>query len=314
MNPRMKIFMYLQNPVKVFTITDDIIHLFETEFTQFQFERIHSSKELISRLHEPYGILCWHFSQSWYDRATNLRFIATPAAGREWIETDPSGRVQVIFGTFHGTLIAESVLGMMLYFNRAFHIVIRNQQAHTWDRNAQAHTTRLWHQHVLIAGYGHIGRTIAQKLVPFECSVQALQRQHQSGDDPLTGATYITTERLNDALAGADHVIAVLPQDISTDDFFTVEKFQQMKRSAFFYNVGRGNCCREKVLEQALHESLIAGAAIDVFDKEPLSAASPLWDRENVLITPHSSAIFKEYLFVWYEEVKQFLNQFKAFA
>ena len=112
----------------------------------------------------------------------------------------------------------------------------------------------------------------------------------------------ITFDRLEEELPCADHVVLLLPGGRATDGIFTERHFNAMKPGAFLYNLGRGNCYREEDLITALKNGTIAGAGLDVFAEEPLPADSPLWEQPNVLITPHSSAISREYIDLFIRE------------
>ena len=93
----------------------------------------------------------------------------------------------------------------------------------------------------------------------------------------------------------------LLPGGSETDNVFTPRHFSAMKPGAYLYNLGRGNCYQEEDLLRALETGPLAGAAPDVFAREPLPPASPLWRKGNVLITPHSSAISREYIDLFIE-------------
>jgi len=104
-------------------------------------------------------------------------------------------------------------------------------------------------------------------------------------------------------------VVIVLPGGAETDGIFTARHFNAMKPGAYLYNLGRGNCYSEEDLLDALKNGPLAGAGLDVFAEEPLPPTSPLWEQPNVLITPHSSGISREYidLFIheWIEKLRK---------
>jgi phosphoglycerate dehydrogenase-like enzyme len=112
----------------------------------------------------------------------------------------------------------------------------------------------------------------------------------------------ITFDRLEEELPYADHVVLVLPGGKETDGIFTARHFNPMKPGAYLYNLGRGNCYREEDLATALENGPLAGAALDVFAEEPLPLSSLLWGRKNVVITPHSSAVSREYIDLFIQE------------
>jgi phosphoglycerate dehydrogenase-like enzyme len=104
-------------------------------------------------------------------------------------------------------------------------------------------------------------------------------------------------------VADADHVACVLPGDTGTDSLLDAAAFARMKRSAYVYNLGRGNAIDAQALVSALNSGQIAGAFLDVVPEEPLPADSPLWDVPNLYLTPHASAIQAEYLDLYFEEL-----------
>ncbi|MBD3315347.1 MAG: D-2-hydroxyacid dehydrogenase, partial [Chitinivibrionales bacterium] len=225
---------------------------------------------------------------------------------------DPSGRVRTFYGAFHGYLIAESLLGAILYFNHRLDIMVDRQRRKTWDRAAQAHTRLLRGRRVLLLGYGAIGRHCARVLKPFDVTIYGLQRKHKSGTDPETGVEYVTISRLDELLGRVEHVAAMLPGGAETNNLLTRKRFGAMKPGAYFYNVGRGNCYAEEDLVWALDTGILGGAALDVFAREPLPADSPLWERGNVMITPHSTCIYQDYLYLYYDELRETLGNLFA--
>lgn len=303
-----KLFISLRSSVKPFNFPPDLLRRLWEDFPQYAVEEIDSTEELNARIDEPDVVVCWHFPADLYARAGNLKLVCTPAAGKDWVAQDPAGHVRTVYGAFHGHMIAESLLGMILHFNHRNDLLLANQRRRKWDRDVQADTRLLRGQHVLFVGYGTIGRLCARVLRRFDVKMKGLQRTHRDGRDPETGVAYITAEGLDNALAEANHVVLVLPGKRTTDGFFTREHFERMKPTAFLYNFGRGNCYAESDLVWALRNGQIAGAGLDVFAEEPLSAGSRLWAMENVLISPHSSCIYVDYMYLYYEELKDVLR------
>jgi phosphoglycerate dehydrogenase-like enzyme len=109
-------------------------------------------------------------------------------------------------------------------------------------------------------------------------------------DDRPPGVTEIhAPQDLDDVLPRGDFVILTIPHTPETEGLFNAQRFGLMKRSAFFINIGRGKTTRLDDLVEALRSGQIAGAALDVFEQEPLPRDHPLWDAPNVLITPHTA-------------------------
>jgi D-2-hydroxyacid dehydrogenase (NADP+) len=277
--------------------------------------RVFTEPELmVAQIADADYVITWHFEKEWYTRAHRLRAVITPAAGKDLADEDPSGRVPLYNCHFHGRMMAQSLVAMILYFSNRFHLTLVNQRCHFWDRNAQFPMHLLDRQRVLIAGYGHIGRHAARLLAPLGCSIVGLQRTHKGGVDPQTGARFTTPDHLREELKAADHVVLLLPNTPDTRGLFDSTLFSCMKPSAFFYNQGRGAVVIEDDLVASLQNGTIAGAGLDVFEREPLPPSSPLWSLQNVILTPHTSAGYEEYGELFVEELLQQLGSLESGA
>lgn len=263
------------------------------------------SKDFMEALPQAEGAVVWYFKRDWLDRAPQLQWIATPAAGRDWIELPPGCNLPVHFGGFHGLMMAESVLGAMLYFCKAFEMSRRLQKQKKWARiKISRQITSLHRARVTILGFGRIGATIGRVLKPFGCILTGVKRTPSGAPDYFTPEDRIVTaDALDGVLAETDHLILVLPGGPDTDGLLTTRHFSLLPRHARLYNVGRGNVYREGDLVHALKEGWIAEAYLDVFGEEPLPESSPLWEFDNVLIQPHLSAASPQYLDLFIEEL-----------
>lgn len=189
-------------------------------------------------------------------------------------------------GVFDGA-IAEYVLAQILSFAKDLQGSFRLQQAHIWQHRE---SERIAGRTALIVGTGPIGRATARLLRAVGMKVSGSGRRAR-GNDPDFG-TITATETLPEQLADADYVIAAAPLTELTRHMFHNATFAAMKPSARFINVGRAGLVRTEDLVSALESGTIAGAALDVFDTEPLPSDNPLWSVPNVSITPHNSGDF----------------------
>jgi D-2-hydroxyacid dehydrogenase (NADP+) len=303
----LKALVYLVHEVESFTMTESQFSCLIHKLPHIQFSRATSDEEVEKQISDSDLIITWQFKSHWYAQARQLKAIFTPAAGNDWITRDSRFPVPVTNGTFHGTIMAESLLGMIFFFNRRFGQLQRNQLAKDFDRNIESPTPLLRGQHIIIIGYGNIGKSIARILKIFDCKITGVKRKITSVDKTFADQL-ITHDDLIGKIGDADHVIAVLPNDKTTDNSITSDHFRAMKSSAIFYNIGRGNCYRESTLIDAIEKGHIAGAALDVFEEEPLPRGSKLWGLPNVFIMPHASAICKEYLDIYFEELTYKIN------
>ncbi|RSM62737.1 hydroxyacid dehydrogenase [Amycolatopsis sp. WAC 01376] len=189
-------------------------------------------------------------------------------------------------GVFDGA-IAEYVLGVVLAFAKDFVRSWDLQRRRQWKHRE---SERISGRRVLVVGTGPIGRSIARMLRAAGMSVAGVGRRPREGD-PDFGDVYASSD-LARHLPEADYVVAVAPLTEQTKGMFDAEAFAAMKPGARFVNVGRGELVVTSDLVDALRDGSLGGAALDVFDTEPLPPESPLWTMENVLISPHMSGDF----------------------
>lgn len=302
-NPRL--IVYLENDVSVFRVTDAELEAFSARLRRYDVRRVRDEKSLLEALPDASVVVTWDFRAEWYERAPSLTWVATPSAGRERVAADPSGRVRVSYGTFHGAIMAESLLAMVTFMNRRLGHAEAARRERRWDRTAYETTRSLAGQSALILGYGHIGAAMARLLGVVGMRVFGLKRE-PSNAPPGAERIYAPAE-LHDALAAADHVVCILPGDTGTTHLIDEAALARMKPSACLYNLGRGNAVDAEALRRALERGQIAGAFLDVLPEEPLPRESPLWDTPNLHLTPHASAIRDDYLRSYFTELAQLL-------
>jgi phosphoglycerate dehydrogenase-like enzyme len=139
-------------------------------------------------------------------------------------------------------------------------------------------------------GLGRIGEAIAGRARPVGMRVVALKRDPSARYDPTVAVDEIAgLEALDEALGRADHVCVTVPLTPATRHLIDAARIARLRAGAYFYNVSRGAVIDEAALVAALRAGKLAGAGLDVFEEEPLPAESPLWDLENVILTPHVS-------------------------
>lgn len=306
----MIVIVYLENDVKAFNVTEEHINCIRNRFPQWDFIRVTDENAFLEHLGKADLVITWVFKAPWYYMAPKLKAIFTPAAGHDWIEQNKNFNVAVCYGTFHGTIMAESLLAMILYFNRRIPQALLQKKNHIWNRDFLNTTSRLATQHVVIVGYGRIARECARILKIFGCRITGVK--HSSYDYMLDKDTNAIChpDHIEEVLGDCDHLVSILPGTDSNNGFFNRKRLSALKPGAFFYSIGRGNCCKEEDLLWALDKGFIAGAGLDVFYQEPLPLDSSLWDHPDVLIIPHGTAIVKDYLSLYFEELSERLRDF----
>ncbi len=302
----MKIVIYLTHPhVEAWNFQDRHKEQFCRHLPGVSVVVCQNSKEFMAQLPEAEGIIVWYFKREWQKISPQLKWIATPAAGKDWIDVAPDSNLPVLFGGFHGQMMAESVLGAALYFCKAFQASRDLQKKKKWARvKISQRITSLHQKRVTILGFGRIGQIIGRVFKSFGCHLTGVKRGAMERPDYFDGGDKIVlADQLMEILPGTDHLIFVLPGGAETDGLFTREHFNQLPRHCIVYNIGRGNVYREDDIVHALREKQIAGAYLDVFETEPLPETSELWDMENVLIQPHLSAASPHYLDLFIDEL-----------
>lgn len=225
--------------------------------------------------------------------APKLKWVHTLSAGVENM-TFPEMQSSPILLTnsrgIHGIPIAEHIFAMALTFTRGLHLLLRQQMIKKWKR---VPTDEIHEKTMGIVGLGSIGREVAKKAKGLGMHVVATKREITT--ELFVDKLYPPTALL-EMLAVCDFVVVSLPLIEETQGYIRLEHFQAMKRGAYFFNISRGAVVQEADLITALQQGLIAGAGLDVFETEPLPEDSPLWERENVIITPHLAALSPYYL------------------
>ncbi len=188
----------------------------------------------------------------------------------------------------YGLAISEHMVGMLFELQKNLNLYSRNQREHVWK--SEGHVRIIEGSRVLVIGLGDIGTAFAQKMKGLGCRTVGIKRREArkpEGVDDL-----YTLERLERQLPLADIVALCLPGNQDTRHMLNEERIGMLKNNAVVLNVGRGMTLDTEALTRALKEGRIAGACLDVTDPEPLPSDHPLWDMENVILTPHVSGGF----------------------
>ena len=253
-------------------------------------------------------------------RAAILKAMLPHASKLQWIHSVSAGVEGLLFpeliehpvtltngrGAFKRSL-AEFVIAGAMYFAKNMPRLLSDQKAHKWE---QFYMEELYGKTMGIVGYGEIGRAAAEKAKAFGMKVLALRRRPElSSNDPLVDRVYAHSE-LHQMLAESDYIVVAAPNAPGTLGLIGEAEFAVMKPNAVIMNVGRGPVIDERAMIQALRTNKIRGAALDVFDQEPLPAEHPLFDLPNVLLSPHSGDRVTGWLEI---AVEVFLANFERF-
>jgi len=224
-------------------------------------------------------------------KAQKLRWLqapqAAPAAGYYYPELIAHPLAVTNFREIFNDHISAHILAFVLAFARGLHVFIPQQLRREWKKGAteSGDVLHLPEATALIVGVGGIGAETARLLAAFGVTVLATDARRTTAPEGV--AELHRPEDLDSLLPRADFVILTVPHTPATEGFFNRAGFQKMKQTAFFINIGRGMTTKLDDLVAALNAGEIAGAALDVYEQEPLPADHPLWTMPNVLLTPH---------------------------
>jgi len=224
-------------------------------------------------------------------KAKKLRWLqapqAAPPAGYYHPELIAHPVVVTNFREIFNDHISAHILAFVLAFARGLQVFIPQQLRREWKKSADedGDVIHLPEATALIVGVGGIGAETARLLAAFGVTVLATDARRTTVPEGV--AELHGPEALDELLPRADFVILTVPHTPATEGFFNRGRFQRMKQTALFINIGRGMTTKLDDLVAALKGGEIAGAALDVYEQEPLPSEHPLWTLPNVLLTPH---------------------------
>ena len=268
-----------------------------------------TSAEAFERLAEDADVIL-----SWSLSGKVLREVFGMAPRVQWVHSRSAGLDSVLFpeliasavpltngkGVFSQSL-GEFALGAILFFAKDFRRMTRNQEARRWE---QFDVDEISRQTVGIVGYGDIGRACASRARAMGMKVLAVKRHGPASDEVFL------PEQRAEMIARCDYIIAAAPLTPETRGLIGEAEFAAMKPNAVVINVGRGPVIDEPAMVCALTERRIKGAALDVFDTEPLPAGHIFFELDNVLLSPHCA----DHTSDWTEQAMRFfLAQFERY-
>jgi phosphoglycerate dehydrogenase-like enzyme len=226
--------------------------------------------------------------------ASRLRWIQALTAGVDFFPLNEIKKQDIILTNgrgIHKIYIAEYVIAAMINLARNFHLMFRNQLKGKWDRSVPQDEI---HGNIAgILGLGSIGQEIARKASMLGMRVIGVKYNPY----PLEWVDHVYgPAEMEEVFKQSDYVINLLPETPKTKGLIDKKLFALMKNSACFINLGRGSTVNQSDLIDALQAKMIRALVSDVYEKEPLPEDSPLWEMENVILTPHIAGVSPKYL------------------
>jgi phosphoglycerate dehydrogenase-like enzyme len=276
-------------------LREDIKDKLIQQFPQTEFQFFNGMKEAEKVLSEAEILITYgeDLNDELVEKAKTLKWIMVISAGLDKMPFKALEKKDILVTNargIHKTPMAEYTISMMLHVSRKAKQLMQNQKDHVWDRKVPM--TEISGKTIGVLGTGAIGGEIGRLSKAFNMKTIGFNR---SGHPATHFDIIVDKEGIRQLYEESDFIVNVLPYTPLTEGFLGKEEFSRMKPGAVLINIGRGTTINENELIAALKGNQIGHAVLDVFEKEPLSEASPLWDMENVTVTPHLSGISPQY-------------------
>jgi phosphoglycerate dehydrogenase-like enzyme len=292
----MKLLILLHHRFELWNAPPWFADQLQKDFPQIEVIHLASYEGIAQQLRDTEIAIAWSLRPEQFKLAHKLRWIHSPAAAVHQLIFPELVNSDVILTNareVHGPVVAEHVVAQIFALAKRLPSAVRLQQRHTWGQEA------MWEEHprprelagatLGLVGLGSIGREVVKRSSALGMRVIAVREHPEKGSE---GAELILgPAQLDEMLAQADYVVLAAPLTSSTRTLIGAAQLSKMKPDACLINVSRGPLLDEDALAVALRAHRIGGAALDVFSKEPLPSDSPLWDLDNLLITPHTAAL-----------------------
>lgn len=284
-NPERKnLLLYYENAERA----AEIETLIEERFPQLSVTRATKAEEAFAAVADAHIVVGWGTPPGLLDNAPHVRWFHKLGAGVDDLTLGDEIPDHVTLTRTDGAVFAERMaeytIAYMLAFTQNVPRILRQQRAREWTPFV---TNVIAGQTVGVAGVGDIGSAVARKAAALDARVVGWRRS--PGDVEHVDRMYAGADEFHEFLGVSDFVVVVLPLTPATKGLFDADAFAAMRKGAYVVNIGRGPILVESALIDALQSGRVAGAALDVFDVEPLPEDHPLWALDNVIITPHMS-------------------------
>lgn len=290
----MKVLVAIHSPVSLWNIPAAHVEQLRAAFPQHTFVHVADEAGVAAHVGDADVAFMSELRPEHLAAARHLRWVHSPAAGVGRMLFPAMLDSTVVVSNSRGMsadTIAEHVLGVTLALFRKLPLALRSQAARHWAQNDMLEPPpqrTIAGSEVLIVGLGSIGSACAWRFAALDATVRAVRRRLDQPTPPSVRSVDHPA-KLSTLLPSADVIVLTAAQTRETRRMIGAAELRAMKAGAVLVNVARGKLIDEAALVDALLTGPIAGAALDVFEHEPLDPDSPLWGSPNVIITPHTS-------------------------
>jgi len=311
----MKIVVAIYSPFRAWCIPDASLDRLRGEFSDHTFVRADDADATLQAIADADVAFSSQITAAHVGAATRLRWIHSPAAGVGSMLSPEMIASPIVMTNSRGTsavTIAEHTIAVTLALLRKLPLTLQRQAERVGaqlELYGEPPIATLRGQRLLIVGLGAIGAETARLAAAFGADVVGLRR-HPDRDAPAGVARVASPDALHTELPHADVVVIAAPETSDTRHLIGARELALLQPHALLVNVSRGKLVDEAALVAALDAGRLRGAALDVFEHEPLDPASPLWQRPDVLITPHVSAFHAHF---WRDITGLFADNLRRF-
>lgn len=314
----MKLVVATQHSLQLYVAPESFAQRLRAEFPQMEIVRLTNYAGIETKIADADVLFTQSLTAEQFLSAKKLRWIHSPAAAVHlfmYPELINSDVILTNARDVHAPVVAEQVMAMMFAIARRIPESVRFQLKHVWAQgifwDEGLSPTELGGATLGLVGLGSIGGNVASRASAMGMKVIAV-REHADRPKPEHVDEVLPTSQLDKLLSRSDYVVLSPPVTPATRGMIGRAQLAAMKKDGYLINVGRGPLVDEAALIEALREHRIAGAALDVFDQEPLPPDSPLWDLENLLILPHTGGMtnkmWDRHYAVFAENLRRFLS------
>ena len=293
----MKLLFILRDPFELWNAPAWLTGRIHDAFPNIEAIQLSSYDGIENHLRDTEVAITWSLRPEQFKAAPKLRWIHSPAAAVHQLMFPELVNSDVLLTNareIHGPVVAEHAIALICALAKCLPQAARFQQKHIWGQ------TLIWERRprprelagatLGLVGLGSIGRAVAKHAANLGMHVIAV-REHPEKEHPPSVQEVFPTSQLEALISQSDYVVLAAPVTPNTRGLIDARGLTKMKPDACLVNVGRGSLIDEAALVNVLREKKIGGAALDVFEEEPLPPDSPFWDFENLLITPHTGGM-----------------------
>jgi len=279
--------------IHIYGLDGEAVQKFESAFPKKKIRALLDKADLEASMGDIKVIFVFRPPRGVWSGARRLRLIQTIGAGVDSVipapDLPPSVRITNARGV-HGEQMSEHAILMMLAFARQLPQALANQQARRWQSFVPG---SLAGKTCSILGMGTIGRAVAERAKPFGMRVIGVQRQPKPSG---YADEILPPEQTPRVMRQADYLVVTLPKTPQTRNLLNAKILANLKPDAVLINMSRGGIVDEAEVANMLSSGRLRGAALDVFEEEPLPESSDLWMAPNLIITPHVAGLVPDYL------------------